>query len=115
MRIPESEKAFSRWFLDLAHLYGYRAAHFRPAQNSKGQWRTAVAGDGVGFPDWFLVRENEKYPHILEGRLIAVELKGSGGELTGDQADWLLALMNGGAEAYCFWPEQREEIEEILK
>jgi hypothetical protein len=47
---PITEAAFLRQVLDLAKLRGWRTAHFRPAQTSRG-WRTAVQGDGAGFPD----------------------------------------------------------------
>jgi hypothetical protein len=36
--------------IDLPHLLGWRAAHFRPARTATG-WRTPVAADGAGFPD----------------------------------------------------------------
>ena len=65
-----------------------------------------MAGDGEGWPNWFLFRPN---------RLVAVELKGTGGTLTLEQGACLEDLRAAGTEAYCFWPEQREEIEEILK
>lgn len=51
-----SEAAFTRLVLDLAKLKGWRTAHFRTAQNGRGQYRTPVAGDGKGFPDLVLVR-----------------------------------------------------------
>jgi len=113
---PESEKDFSSWFLDYAHLCGWEATHFRPAWTEKG-WRTPVMGDGAGFPDWFLMK-----PRIRKERRIAkrrrfmlVELKGTGGNLTGEQADKLETAKESGIPAYCFWPDQREEIEEILR
>ncbi|MDQ6773831.1 MAG: hypothetical protein M3024_12725 [Candidatus Dormibacteraeota bacterium] len=61
----ETEDDLTGWILDVAHLCGWRVAHFRPAR-TKGGWRTAVQGDGAGFPDLILVRGT---------RLIAAELK----------------------------------------
>jgi hypothetical protein len=68
--------------IDLAHVYGWKVAHFRPAMTSKG-WRTPVGADGAGFPDLFMVRGD----HVL-----VVELKGDKGKPTSDQNAWLDAL-----------------------
>ena len=57
--------------LELSTLLGWRTAHFRPAMTSHG-WRTAVSGDGKGFPDLVLV----------SGRVLFVELKGARGKVT---------------------------------
>ncbi len=56
-----SEKDWQSQFLELAHLAGWKCAHFRPAMtgrtylNGAGEekhiWVTAVQGDGKGFPD----------------------------------------------------------------
>jgi hypothetical protein len=51
--------------------------------NERGQWRTAVAGDGAGFPDLVLVGE----PGVL-----FVELKSAKGRLSEDQKGWIAAL-----------------------
>ena len=51
--------------LETAALFGWRTAHFRPAMTTHG-WRTAVSGDGKGFPDLVLVRGH---------RLLAIELE----------------------------------------
>ena len=57
-----SEKTFQRQVIDLLHLFGYRVAHFMPAMNAKGQWRTPVSADGKGFPDLVAVRPEGKRP-----------------------------------------------------
>ncbi len=76
--------------IDLARMYGYRVAHFRPALTAHG-WRTAVSGDGAGFPDLVLVGR---------GRVIFAELKAADGTLTLEQRAWLSQLRGCGAEAY---------------
>jgi hypothetical protein len=68
--------------IDLAHVYGWKVAHFRPAQTSKG-WRTPVGADGKGFPDLVMAKLNH---------LIIVELKSDRGKLTDAQQEWIYAL-----------------------
>lgn len=70
--------------IDAAQKLGWRVAHFRPATMSQG-WRTAVSGDGKGFPD--LVMVNERM-----GELLFVELKSERGKTSPEQGDWLRAL-----------------------
>ena len=60
--------------IEVAHLFGWRCAHFRPAMTKHG-WRTPVAADGAGWPDLLLCRE----------RTIAVELKSAKGRLSLEQ------------------------------
>jgi hypothetical protein len=79
--------------IDLAHLLGFRVAHFRPARTATG-WRTPVAADGAGWPDLTLVRGD---------RLVFVELKRSKGKVTEEQQAWLEALGNV-AEVYVWRP-----------
>jgi hypothetical protein len=76
------EEAFQQQVIDLAHLYGWRVAHFRPARTDRG-WRTPVAADGAGFPDLVLVRDAE---------IIFAELKTDKGRLRDEQAVWIAAL-----------------------
>ena len=77
-----TESAFTRQVLELAKLHGWRTAHFRPARTEKG-WRTAVSGNGVGFPDLVMIRG---------GRLIFAELKTDDGKVRDEQADWIADL-----------------------
>jgi len=81
--------------VDLARLQGWRVAHFRPARTSKG-WRTPVAADGKGWPDLVLVRE----------RVVYAEIKGDGDRLREEQAAWLQALAQAGAEVHLWRAEE---------
>jgi hypothetical protein len=87
-----------------AHVLGWRVAHFRPAQARSGRWLTPVAADGKGFPDLVLVRE----------RVIFAELKGDGGRVSAEQAEWLSNLARADAEVY-LWTADAWRDESILR
>jgi hypothetical protein len=80
--------------LDMASTLGVRTAHFRPAQTAQG-WRTAVSGDGKGFPDLVLV-----------GALGVLfrELKSATGQMSGEQRAWLRMLTGAGQDAAVWRP-----------
>jgi hypothetical protein len=83
--------------IELAELFKWRCVHFRPGQNRRGHWSTAMSGtQAVGWPDLMLCRD----------RLIAVELKSDKGRLTDAQLDWAAALTNAGIEYHCWRPQQ---------
>lgn len=102
-----SEVAFQEQILCLARYLGWRSAHFRPAQTKDG-WRTAVAGDGKGFPDLCLV-------HAKQHRVIYVELKSETGKLSTEQEAWRDALLAAGQEWYLWKPGDYDKATEILK
>lgn len=79
------EAALLNHVIGIARLYGWRSAHFRPAQTARGRHITAVAGDGKGYPDLTLV-------HGPAGRLVFAELKSQRGTYGPGQAEWLTAL-----------------------
>jgi hypothetical protein len=101
--VDVTEAAFQDQVIQLAHVYGWRVAHFRPAQTAKG-WRTAVAADGKGFPDLVLVRD----------RLIVAELKARSGDTTPDQEAWLHATRQAGVETYVWRPDDLPSIGAVL-
>ena len=86
---PFLEADLQKAVIDLARVLGYRVAHFRPAQTKYG-WRTAVSGDGAGFPDCVIVGH---------GRVLYRELKCGRNTLSDEQAGWLEALREAGADA----------------
>lgn len=92
-----SEETLLSHVLDAAKKLGWRTTHFRPALLADGSWRTAVQGDGKGWPDLVLVNERM-------GELLFVELKSTDGELTPEQAAWLCALQNVGQRADVWRP-----------
>lgn len=100
-----TEADFLRQVIDLAHLCGWRVAHFRPAFTGRG-WRTPVQGDGVGFPDLILTRRD---------RLMAAELKRQLGTVAPEQLEWLKAFDLAGAETAVWRPSDFEQIVEALR
>jgi hypothetical protein len=98
-----TEAEFTAQVLELAKRLGWRAAHFRPARTARG-WRTAVQGDGAGFPDLVLVRR----------RVIVAELKAGRGKLTPAQTDWLGVFERAGITAYVWHPRDWPQIELVL-
>lgn len=82
---PISEADWQRTVIAMARALGWLVAHFRPGMNQRGRWMTAVAGDGVGFPDLVLC-------HRRTHRVLFVELKRDDGKLTPAQSEWLEAL-----------------------
>lgn len=79
--------------IELARLLGWRVAHFRPAATGRG-YRTAVQGDGAGFPDLVLVRN---------GHLIFAELKADRGRHSLDQHEWLNDLLAVSVGSHRVW------------
>jgi hypothetical protein len=84
-----TESEMTTAILEAARILGWRCAHFRPALTRRG-WRTAVQGDGAGFPDLVMV-------HGPAGRCWFVELKTRTGRLSTEQEAWGEALIRAGA------------------
>jgi hypothetical protein len=102
-----TESQFQATVIDMAQRGGWLVAHFRPAQNARGDWRTPVAGDGKGFPDLVLV-------HHGRGLLLFRELKTQTGRLSGEQVDWLNALRAAGQNVKVWRPSDFPAIEALL-
>jgi hypothetical protein len=104
-KIKESE--FQNQVIKFAKLHGWRVAHFRPARTKDGGWRTPVSADGVGFPDLVMIRGKS---------LIVAELKVPPGELTDEQAAWLLAFnsVHDSIHVFVWTPHDWPEIEHWL-
>lgn len=99
-----TEAEWQKQVINLARLFGWKVAHFRPAQTTKG-WRTPVAADGAGWPDLILVRD----------RIVAVELKRQNGKVADAQQEWLDALTAAGAETHVWRPSDLEQVAEVLR
>jgi hypothetical protein len=101
-----SEAAFQQVVIDVARWHGWKVFHPLPAQNARGRWRTAQAGD-TGFPDLVLA-------HPKRGVIFA-ELKSAMGKLSDRQQAWIDTLRQAGAEVYVWRPADIEQIKAILK
>lgn len=97
------EERFQRDVMKLAKLNGWKSAHFRKAMAKSGNWVTAVAGDGKGFPDLVLVRE----------KVIVAELKATT-NVSPDQEAWLEAFREAGIDAYVWYPDDIDEVIAVL-
>lgn len=97
-----NEREFERTVVDVAHLYGWKAAHFRPARTVHG-WRTAVAYDGAGFPDLALV-------HPIRGLHWYRELKVGNAKLSDEQSAWQGWLISAGANFDIWRPRDFDDI-----
>jgi hypothetical protein len=105
-RAPEvTEAQFLEQVLQLAKIFGWRTAPFRPAKTTHG-WRTAVQGDGKGFPDLVLVRPPQ---------IIFAELKSAKGSIGPEQAEWLTDIDGCDIPAYVWRPRDLDDIAQILK
>jgi hypothetical protein len=84
-----TEKELQAAVIELAQTLGWKVAHFRPAMNARGDWRTPVAADGKGFPDLVMVSKHA---------LLFIELKSAKGRVSPEQRDWLDRLMHKSHE-----------------
>jgi VRR-NUC domain len=100
-----AEADFQRTVIDLAHVFGWSVAHFRPARTRSG-WRTPVQADGIGWPDLMLLRRD---------RLLVVELKAEAGRLRPAQAAWLERFRAASIEAYVWRPSDLPAAMEVLR
>lgn len=99
-----SEAEFTHMVIELARLRGWLVAHFRPAKTSKG-WRTAVSGDGAGFPDLILVRGS---------KVLVAELKVGKNKVAINQGAWLHSFERAGIPAYVWRETDWQRIEKLL-
>lgn len=110
MTLPTlTEAEFQLQVIDLAHLRGWKCAHFRSVkvQRADGQthYQTPVMADGRGFPDLLLLRGE---------RMLVVELKVGRNTCSDAQTAWLLAFRAAGMLAVIWRPEDWPTIEEAL-
>jgi hypothetical protein len=103
-----TEAQFMRQVTELAELYGWSWAHFRPAMTSKG-WRTPVSGPlGAGWPDLVLIRKR---------RIVFAELKSDGGRVLKVQNETLDRLLTVEHYAYhgCGCPDATDVRVELWR
>ena len=101
-----TEREFQRAVLQVAKLFGWRAAHFRPARMANGRWRTPVEADGTGFPDLVLLRLDQ---------MLVRELKVGAGKLSREQTTWIEAFDRAGVDAGVWHPDGWDRIEDELR
>jgi VRR-NUC domain-containing protein len=114
---PLTEAHFQDQVTQLATLLGWSWVHFRPAYTGRGV-RTPVAGPlGKGWPDLVLV-------HPAKGRVLFVELKRDGAELTPEQLDVLRTLESVAlarddphrqVEVHVWRPRDWDYLEHVLR
>jgi hypothetical protein len=91
-----SEAELQKAVLELAKRLGWRSAHFRPGMTQRGNWVTAVQGDGKGFPDLVLAKGRYLY---------FVELKAAGKYPSPEQRAWIAALEATDAKVFVWRPK----------
>lgn len=110
---PINESDWLQQVLDIAAIYGWRVAHFRPAQDGHGRWKTPVQGEGTGFPDLVLAR-----PRISPAQATQVlyaELKSEDGQPTAEEHEWLETLQQAGGSAWLWRPSDLAEVASVLR
>lgn len=98
------EREWQKQVIEIAHLFRWKVAHFRPARTNKG-WVTPVAADGKGFPDMVLVRD----------RVIFAELKAVGKYPSPEQRAWRGAIETAGGEYYLWRPDNADDVIATLR
>lgn len=105
------EREFTDQVLEFAQHNGWRTIHIRPArkvadEEGKERWETPIQGDGKGFPDLLMARDN---------RLVVAELKCGKNKKTPEQIAWLQAFILVGAEVFTWYPHEWDEIVQTLE
>ena len=104
-----SEKNFTDEVLGRALQFGWKRVHFRPAR-TEGGWRTAVQGDGKGWPDGFFI-----HPAKGPGWVFVAELKKRGGKATPEQLQWLSDFRAVGISAFLWDEDDWTQIIAVLR
>jgi len=100
------EADFQKIVVELAHRFGWKVHHSRPAMLPKGGW--ATHGIDPGFPDLVMA-------HRERGIIIA-ELKSEKGRISEEQLAWAIAMNSHPNIRVHFWrPSQLHEIIDKLR
>lgn len=108
-RRRQPERAFQERLLRLARLRGWHHWHDNATNAPRRCWNCGrppkMRRNAAGMLDLLLIRRP---------RLVWVELKDTGNDLTEDQAVMVEELRACGQEVYAWWPADWEEIERVL-
>ncbi len=104
-RITEEE--FIKQVAELANLYGWVCAHFRPARTHHG-FRTACQFQAKGFPDLLMT-------HAARHLLVVAELKVGGNKCTAEQREWIYQFTSCNVATFVWTPDDWGDIESLLK
>lgn len=114
-RIPE--KAYQAQVIKIAKMLGWRVHHSRSVQLANGRYATPLQGH-AGLPDLILAKD---------GRVVFIELKGTGGSVQDSQLSWATALTGDekiergrvyqcSSHAYVLaWPEHWDVLLSLLR
>jgi hypothetical protein len=94
MTLTRPERIYQRQIVELATLLGWRHYHTLNSKDSDAGW-----------PDLVLLRPP---------RLLAVELKGPRGRLTGEQRSWLEMLSECAVETHV-WRSGTDTLQDIAR
>lgn len=103
-----SERQWQDVLMQLAQLFGWRRAHFRPARVMRGGkeiYETPIEGDAKGYLDLEFVRD----------RLVKIEAKFGKNKPSPEQLDWMAAYHKAGVEVHLWWPRDFDTAVNTLK
>lgn len=101
-----SGKVLQATIIELAHMYGWRVAHW-PSVRITGRgggsyYATPLAADSKGFPDLVLCRPQD--------RVMFVEVKGDGDKVRPEQVEWIHDLASvPGVDMFVWTPEDLDD------
>lgn len=105
-----NEREFTRWALKAARERDWLAAHLSNmtvVRRRDGQTMAVPDKNADGFPDLVLVHD--------EHGLILAELKMQRRKPDDAQRRWLIALERAGVRVYVWWPDDVDEIVDVLE
>lgn len=117
---PEAD--WQRQVIDLLRLHGFTVAHFGQGQmriKGKMQWATPAGADGKGFPDIVALKSQLIDAPWRNVRVhysgVAWEMKAGKNKATSEQKEWLRLFGLANFHTAIWYPEQFDEIVELLE